>query len=345
MIITVTERGTFKRCRRRWDYSSRNRQNLEPVVNAPALTLGFLIHKTLEEWAYQSPNITSADEVDNRYMQLASQQIEQASVDYRERVGAKISMEEIGPVLDQLEVGRSMLQNYLKRYGQPLPKGYKLVQMEQTCLIDIPGADDSWLCLDCGDEFPTKHSDGTCRSCGSARLDLQHGRLEATLDGLIMNEEGELLVLERKTYKARPRIDRLMLNDQFTAYGWVVTKLETGYPFGGVLYDGLWKRKAPTKAKPKFEDLFLRHKITIDHAQIEDFERHLAAEYNDMLACKAGGELVYPNRRWEGCYDCGFDRLCAAQTRGEDVAYIRYEYYKTRARDERFTEEDDPDDE
>lgn len=50
MIISVTERGTFRRCKQQWDYASFNRQGLTSVLPPTALSLGGLVHKCHEEW-------------------------------------------------------------------------------------------------------------------------------------------------------------------------------------------------------------------------------------------------------------------------------------------------------
>jgi len=304
MIITVTETGSFMRCRRRWDYSSRNRQGLEPVINAPALTLGSLMHLVLEKWTLgEIPD----DDLDSFYMTAAADKVAEIISDYKRRIGVKPNMDELGDVYEAIEIGRSMVANYKAYYKTPLPKGYKTIQPEQTCLVPIPGTDG--------------------------------GFLEGTLDSLVQNSKGVLFVLERKTYKQRPRKDRLARNHQFLAYYWILRQLFPDRTIGGILYDGMWKKVAPGK-KQTLDDLFFRNLFTRAEEEVEEFSANIVDIYNDM----ANDPKIYPYIPWQGCWDCRFDKLCEAQSLGEDVEYVRETYYKQREPDSRFEMEDRHDD-
>lgn len=296
MIISVTERGTFRRCRRRWDYSSLNRQALEPLVNRPALIVGKLVHNALELWM----NDTSLN-VHNVYMTLAVRELEAVRRLYADKVGSRMSKDEEDELFSELEFGRNMVTNYVTRWKAPLPPGFELIQTEQQVLVNIPG---------------TEH------------------QLEATFDALVRDKRGKYWILERKTYKARPKEGSLDRNDQFLSYIWALQQLDIG-PVGGVLYDGLWKRDKPPRGR-KFEDLFLRHTITREQTEIDELESNLTLEAQDMAEAR-----IYPNRQWQGCWDCPFERLCTAQSLDEDVDYIRDTYYVQRSRDDKHYDEVD----
>jgi len=94
---------------------------------------------------------------------------------------------------------------------------------------------------------------------------------------------------------------------------------------GGMLYDGLWKRDHPPKGR-SMDDLFLRALLFRPQVELEEFERHLKAEVLDM----ANDPAIYINRQWMGCWDCAFEPLCTAQSRGEDVEYIKRTMYTQR---------------
>lgn len=334
MIISVTERGIFKRCRRMWDYSSYSRQALEPVVNRPALVLGQLIHQTLADWMIE-PNM----EADRRYMQYVSAALEDIKARYRERIGANISEEELGETYEQVQLGLAMIKNYVAYWGTSLPEGYRLVQPEQTCLVPIPY---TWH-FECSNKdcnhmwMPGERSAPRCPICDEdpkTGEQNKHIWLEGTLDALVADPSDAVWVLERKTYMNRPNIDKLAQEDQFLAYCWLLEQLNIG-KVGGILYDGMWKRDVGPK-RP-IEDLFLRQTLLRGDYEIAHFGEQLAREALDMIR-----PSIYPNRRWEGCYDCSFERLCTTETRGEDVDYIKSSFYKSRPSDRRiaYTESD-----
>ncbi len=86
MIITVTERGDYRRCRQKWDWGSYNRTSYQPIINKPALGIGRLWHATQAEWSLhpeQDPNFIVKT--------LALEEIERVSTQYHERIGAPIS--------------------------------------------------------------------------------------------------------------------------------------------------------------------------------------------------------------------------------------------------------------
>lgn len=284
MIITVTERGQFRRCRRMWDYTSFNRQRLEPIINQPALMTGSIVHLTMAAWA-KDENLDPKE----LFLGFGNDAMDAMRDTYLKKVGAAVSESELQPLYDGLYLGMNMVENYRIHYGSAIPQGYRMVEPEQTCVVEIPG---------------TEHF------------------LEGTLDALLEDEKGWYWVLERKTYGNRPRLEVLQMNDQFLAYDWMLTQLFPEKRIGGVLYDGMWKRDN----KP-LDECFMRHEFIHPSEQLADFQRNLVNEVLDM----AGEPAIYPNRQWMGCFDCkAFDRLCTAQSRGEDWEYMRDTYFKVR---------------
>jgi hypothetical protein len=104
------------------------------------------------------------------------------------------------------------------------------------------------------------HADGfggtiDCPDCAGAGVQLHH--LDMRFDGLLLDDSDRLHILERKTYKNRPKLASLQTNDQFLAYMWGAEQLGVG-EIAGIAYDGLWRRDAVPKRNATFEDLFLR---------------------------------------------------------------------------------------
>lgn len=291
MIISVTERGTFKRCLQQWDFASRNRQGLTPVLPPLALGAGGLAHKALEGWLKApeaDPQIILMDE--------ASEFFRQVKAGYEARIGVPPADSELAGLYDQTELVFHMIGNYRDFYQSPLPPEYTLVQAEQTLLVPIPG---------------TPHE------------------LEATLDAIARDDAGQLYVVEHKTYNNRPNIASLRTNDQFIAYSWALSQVQLGGPVVGTLYDGLWKRRL--EGKRTYADLFLRTTLYRGPEALASFERELRRESLAMAEThEAGEERLYRNRRWEGCWDCSFDPLCTAEYEGEDAAFVRDHQYTKR---------------
>lgn len=324
MIISVTERGMFKRCRRQWYFGSFNRMGIEPVVNKPALVLGSLIHQTMAAW-------TEQPEMDPEpfFWGKADETVQRIKDNYKSKVGAPISEVELQDTYDALHLGHVMTQRYRLRYGSAIPEGYRMVQVEQTCLVSIPDTE-HWECANShtmeGSKNRNLHmqdNDGSfpCPSCDELMRYVPH-YLEGTLDGLLEDAHGALWVLERKTYANRPNEGKLKMEDQFLAYDWMLTQLFPDRRIGGILYDGMWKRDDGKK----LDECFQRYYIIRDPHELQEFGEHLTLEALDM----ASSPRIYTNRRWEGCTDCIFEKLCTAISRDEDAAYVLETYYQPR---------------
>jgi hypothetical protein len=295
------------RCRQQWDWGSFNRQGYSPVINKPALSIGRLYHAAQAEWSLH-PTLDPAEICKT----LALQEIEAVQKAYLERIGAPMSAVEMDPLYDGIGMVISMVDNYRKRWGSPLPDGFKMVSPEQTCVVPIPGTRH----VAANPLLSSGYSECTAPGHSmTSKCDGQH-YLAGTLDGLIQSADGRLYVLERKTYGQRPKIEVLNMQDQFLAYLWVLRELKIG-DVGGLAYDGAWKRKEPPRGN-ELEDLFIRVLLHRNRNELDRFTAQLTAIANDM----ADNPPLYINRRWDGCWDCEFVDPCIAQERGEDYQFL-----------------------
>lgn len=315
MIISVTERGTFKRCLQQWDYASRNRQGLTPVLPPLALGAGGLIHKALEGWL-KNP------ELDPQGILIAEANEFMAKVKsgYEERIGAPPAESELAGMYEQIELVHHMIGNYRDFHGTPLPPGYELVQAEQTILTPIPGTEFPCCILKMAD-------DPECPDCHGTGVGRHY--LESTLDFIAREvSTGMLYVGEHKSYGNRPQIQWMRINDQFTAYDWTLEQLHLG-PVGGILYDGLWKRRL--EGKRTLDELFTRTLLVKGPEELRRFETELAREAIRMAEVHAAGDaLLYRTFPWQGCWDCSFTDLCVAEMQGEDSDFVRRTRYTKR---------------
>lgn len=335
MIITVTERGNFRRCKRLWDYTSPTRMFLSAVRPNRALALGSLVHASLESWL-RDPACDPQEAV----VSHAAEMLVKMEDLYRVAIGTRMSDVEKQPFYEDMNLAHNMIGNYVAKWGQPIPEGYTLIEPEQQCLVDIPGAPDNWHCKDCNTRWWRQYQPGTrkffelefCDKCKSMDTELEKAQLEGKLDGFVADKKGELYVLEHKTYGNRPRLEVLQMNDQFLAYVWILTKLFPERTIGGLLYDGLWKRDN----KP-IDECFMRHVIDRPPEEVAGFEANLRAEYMDMM----NTTVAYPNRNWMGCTDCGFEKLCAIQSRGEDMEWYLSENFTVREKEDMVFDDDE----
>lgn len=319
MIISVTERGVFRRCKQQWDYSSFSRQALTPLVPPTALSFGSMVHKVHEEWLLH-PETPVSDLV----MEVAAQGVRDLKERYKSKVGVEPSLDELKGFWEQVDLLLEMMINYEKQWGSSLPDGFTLMQPEQTIVIPIPGTQHP--CMNnihlTSGGFPLLDED--CSQCNGTKIEYHY--LEGTLDALLRDEGGQVWVLERKTFANHPKIDVLQNNDQFIAYLWLLKQLDVGV-VGGVFYDGMWKRK--WEKNRTLDQLFMREPLIRGPEEIANFGVQLRDEALDM----AQPDLrIYRNRAWVGCWDCQFDRLCTAEFKGEDAAYIRERHYVNRTR-------------
>src|SRR5689334_11671390 len=110
--FSITDRQTYKRCRRKWNYSSNARMNLERVGSgAEALELGGLVHRALAQWVLE-PQV----DLPVLFMKHAADRMVEISKKYEANVGAKISDEELAPLLDVVQLGEAMMKNYQAKY-------------------------------------------------------------------------------------------------------------------------------------------------------------------------------------------------------------------------------------
>ncbi len=331
MIVSVTEVQSFKRCRRQWDLGSFNRQALTPIIQPkPYLDLGTMVHKSLAYWtANPTDPITGAiQSLHNIFTAIAIQHKRDTITRYQDATGSEPTDEMLEPLYDAIVLGTAMMDNYQAYYGQPLPDRLKFCSPEQEIMIPIPNTEH--LCLACCSELvPTTLRTAPCTECNGTGTASHY--LKARLDALAIDEYDNVYVVERKTYSARPNLLLLEHTDQFIGYVWVAQQMNIGHVIG-IAYDGLWKRAQPPQRPKRLElaDLFCRTIITPSQDEVNEYGVELARTVQDMNA----NPYIYKNRVWQGCWDCSFEQLCAAQSQNDDIATIIQLQYTKR------TEED-----
>lgn len=297
--FSVTEIQEYMRCRRKWNYGSANLQSLGPFAPNRSLSLGTNVHQALAQWLIE-PDAKLRD----LFLVAAAENLRKIREGYRKQIGANISESELGDFYDGQLLGVKMMENYEEFWGKPLLDGFTIVEPEQKFVVPIPG---------------TEHN------------------LSLRLDALIeRTARRTLYILEHKTYSQRPRQSTLEMAFQFLAYIWGARQV-FGKKVVGIGYDGMWSRPAPPRGS-KMEDLFMRLLIERNEHEIAALTGQLVTlvcEMADLVELhqtplKSWDEVdsaFYPNRRWQGCFDCGFDELCQMQTHGEDFEHYKWQHF------------------
>lgn len=341
IYFSVTEINGWKRCRVQHDFNSLNKLGLEPAVTLPAFALGTLVHHGIEFWN-TNPLATKA-EVLSYYGVKAWDALQAVLGYYSESTGGQAPTQvELKANLDASTLGRAMIANYYDYYVSkdlgPLPQGYSLVQAEQTVKIAIPNTEHCCNLTFTAQAQATSQATNVapCTYCGPCdkcryclpvyRPDWQRAPhclectrlygLEGTLDGILTHDKSGIVhVLENKTFSRHPSEDGLIMNEQFSRYLWIVTKLLTidADKPPKLLYNGLWKReKLPDKRS--MDDMFERVTISRTAAQLEACEQETAAivmemgsQYTPII------RTVPPIDGCNGLMGCNFKDLCNAR--------------------------------
>jgi hypothetical protein len=289
--------------------TSKNGRHLGRLFPPLNLSVGTIVHRAHQLWL-ENPHKTMHDCAMDASVEASNGVRER----YLKQVGAYPSDDEMGVTHESIDFALTMCENYALKYGTPLPPDYTLIKAEQKIRVPVPAPEH--VCparlrgaMDCLSK-KVSHPQADCETCEPGEGIAVH-YLEGKVDGLIQHSSGRVDVLEHKTYGNRPKQEDLQSNDQFIAYLWLVGQLGFNPHLDScVAYDGMWRRKAVPRGRT-FDDLFARYTLTRSPAELEEFERFLPLELNDMAAQYARPDDAYINRQWQGCWDCGVSDACA----------------------------------
>jgi hypothetical protein len=333
-IIRTSDRSFFKRCRVLWDFTSKIRQNWEPLQRIDALDFGTAMHEALQ--AYYEPTTWG-----NQGLQ--EQNALRAFFISADKVGARVKLGalEFEDRWKELRVlGEGMLNHYFmwapKRdnftpifteveFEVPIPGmhgdvmyqgridliiqdefGYWIVDHKTTAQL----ADTQWLWLD--------------DQCSSYAWAIQK-QLGLNIRGVIYNE------LRKKA----PRKPNVLMNgtlsvnkSQDTTYEvYLQTVRELGYKpkaYAGIL--------SYLKENPK--EFVRRTKVNFTPKALAVVEGRIQTEAIEMLSWgKSTPVAIYPTPSRFNCNGCSFFGPCTALHDGYDPLTILNERYEQRKKD------------
>jgi hypothetical protein len=312
--IHVTERQTFKACRRQWKYQYQ--EHLVPRrEESGALWIGRGVHYALANYYVgKDPDTALQEWLD---IKLAER--------YESTGGT--------PIDPKLEESITLMRDMVSRYP------------------DFARQNDDWEVVAVEKPF-------------SVKIPTTQGRLEGTLD-LVVRRNGRLWVVDHKTFASFVSPDQLELDDQMTAYLWLVQQIFKEVPAGAIynqlrksipkkpalLKDGLRFSKDKSidtteeiylaavqeqgfdpndyqdiLEKLRLNEFFKREIIARNPNELDSFEANLIDEYRQMTTKR---RPLYPSPSRD-CQWCDYRTLCKAENEKGDVKSLRDYLYETR---------------
>lgn len=320
--ISVSDFSSFKRCRRKWDYSSRHRKHLTSRKPQKALYLGSGVHNALE--AYYGKSEEDPVEVFVKWAKREKQDIIDAQPE-------DLWQDEIDELDEAIELGKGMLEHYIQWSSENDSEYFDdTLMVEQPFLVPV---------------YTPKDNRAHCNFYG-------------IIDGLVQDEYGAYWVHEFKTAKQLGSRN-LTLDEQAVGYMYAAKEL-WGIDCAGIMYTIL-RKKIPTIPKElkngdisiakniattyevyhnklidyygseeeipgdRYEEIltilkeqdnpfFKREKVRKTDKEVENFGRRLYDMYRDMFP----HPRIYPNPTRDCRWDCPFQEVCEQQSEGAD---------------------------
>lgn len=361
-IIRTSDRGTFKRCRQLWDFSSKIRQNLEPLRVDSNLTFGTAIHRGLE--VYYEP--VTWDKVPAATLkQLAVKAFLDEWEKYRPDP-TDADDEEISAFVHLQELGEKMLDGYVN-WSQATDEFKPVhVEVEFEVPIKVPFEPEPKL------PYPLTYND---RTYELHRMNIEGDKLpkpvvyQGRLDMIVEDEDGGYWIVDHKTTAAfnDSILDYLSLDPQCGSYAWAIQQ-QLGIKIEGVIYNQLLKT-APEKPKtlksgefstdkrqnttlalykeacvergrmPSNKEVefmvwleenkkpyFKRWVVRRSQPELELIGQEILLEALDMV----GTPVIYRNPTQFNCVRCPFRVPCLSKWEGSDYDFILDSNYKVR---------------
>lgn len=193
-ILRTSERKDFKRCPQRWWWGWREGLKQRGSERTP-LWFGTGVHLAFAEWYL--PGLKRGPHPAETWQKYAADSIRQIKV-------ADATEEAIAEYVDGAELGLTLMEEYVKRYGTD--PSWDFIQAEKTFSVDVPWPDNTRQAL-----FDANTEDMLLRYVG-------------TYDGAYRDlEDGKVKLLETKT-AAAVQTSHLTLDDQAGSY-WAIAAM------------------------------------------------------------------------------------------------------------------------
>jgi hypothetical protein len=317
--VHASDRTAFKRCRREWDLSSRNRQNLEPIPQPGSIDLGKALRDALA--VYYFPGMWEWDRA--IVLPLVYQALDRSM---RENAGSAADCGADDQAQQEArDWGRALLDAYAA--WAPSVDHFTPIRIETDFEVNVPDPARPGVSL-------LTSSGEEVRYCG--RVDLL----------VIDSDDAYWVVQHRLVTEGWADQDALQLDEQTIAWAWAWPQFYLGMQISGTVYNeiradaGELGVQAPLPPAGRTQ---VRHRrmyarsgpVSGQRLQVEStdaFRRTLIRRGEDELAA-AGRDLavevstatranvdVFPSPAPEVCARCSYRSPCLALNQGLDAS-------------------------
>jgi hypothetical protein len=340
-VIRSSERESFKRCRRAWDFGSRTRQNLEPIKPTRVFDFDRAIHAALA--VYYFPGMWEWDRqivlplaIDG-FLKSMQKQLDR----YAEH--QKLSAEEERDWNDHWELGCALLNRYFQ-WAAAVDR-FSPIRVETEFEVNIPDPLNPGQDLVIREGLPIRYR---------GRIDL------LVVDGY----DAYWLVKHKVVEDNWERLDQLLLNEQTVSYCWAWENFFLGMKIAGVIYNEIRKevfrepgspqdasspvagleptashrrmyaqsvREPDQIIKQEGNDLFRRTQIPRSRKELKNMGKQLALEALDMTNSEV---RLYPTPSRENCSACAYVAPCIVMNESASASAILESGYRKRGEQE-----------
>lgn len=290
--VHTSEFSTYNACPRMYFYQYK--KNLVPKQQSHKLFLGTGVHKGLAVYYMEGTEaaLRAYDNWAKLEMQKLEENLEAMFESVREDYEADIAL------------GRKMLINYFK--WAKMHDTFKVLSTEQPFEISIVNPDT-------GEVIPNAIYAGT-------------------FDGIAEDINGNIWLMEHKTYKSVPSDTELRLNLQAGLYLLAANRIFKGAKVLGVIYTIL-KKVDPDKAK---SDCVIRKTVVRNGYEILNLERRLYNLYKRLSEDKT----FIPTPGFHCGWMCPYTQLCISEEDGSDWTQLINDMYNVEPREKIHEMED-----
>lgn len=341
--IRTSDRNSFRRCRRRWGWSSHHRQYLEPIVKSDPLWLGTGFHYVLEDYHGYKRFKTPADAL-REYARATKTIKNGVPADYKELTELGVLM--LDYYVEWLSIREVYPTLWIDGHPQcevefeiPLPEEFQEQMRQKYKLLSVPivkaGKIDR-VCIDPADDGLWIEDYKTAKSFATEHLDNDPQATAYSWAAYAIYDRPIKGMLWQQHHKTPPKEPRQLSSGKISAdksqrtshklYREALINL-----YGGVEYappDNLICLETLSQLSTEHQDPFVRRDFSYRNMQnLQSEGVKIMMETSDIL----NPELpLYPNPTKDCSWDCSFLNVCLAMDDGDDYKSLLDENYQKR---------------
>jgi hypothetical protein len=350
-VIRAEERASFLRCRRAWNFGSRERRSLEPTGPSAAVDLQRTLLEALAVYYFPGMWDWQPAIVLPLVRKALTDSLRDQQIEYLAAHGlATLPPEQVELTAHRHEQASAMLEAYIG--WAPTADAFSPIGVVVEADTTVP-------------DHRAPHRD-------IVSPDGRTVRFRDRVHGLVIDEHNNYWIMEhRLVHGAWPDVETVMLDDRCLAWCWVWQREYGGMRIEGTIYNELQvgtpaaaaappgprgsvsqtdtyiRPWAPVQdpqvldtpaipARPVYErrvqqgEHFRRIQVPRSREEISTFGARLSAQVLDMIDPNV---LIYPNPAPAHCGPCEFRQPCIATNAGGDVESMLADRYKPRETD------------